>query len=106
MKKVKVFVSRYNTYAVSDLDIEDWYTDILRDLHFASDTIVVATGTMLDRLRLGHKMGELQIECVEFDGQQIEVDINGNLEYWPKGLFDQHENIMAKLAGWEVDKTL
>lgn len=30
----------------------------------------------------------------------LSVDINGNLNEWPNGFFDQSENDMAKLAGW------
>lgn len=86
MKKIKVIVCKNDTYSVSDLLIDDWYAEILAIISFGFDTIKIATGTMLDRLRLGHKMGELQIECVEFDGQQIEVDINGKLKSWPEGI--------------------
>jgi len=40
-----------------------------------------------------------------FDGQTIRIDSNGNLESWPRGLFDMLDNQLMVLIDWPQENS-
>jgi len=45
---------------------------------------------------------DVGINCLEQTQEELITYVAGNsqLSCWPKGVFNQHENIVAKLLGW------
>ncbi|HHZ69181.1 MAG TPA: hypothetical protein EYN67_01185 [Flavobacteriales bacterium] len=83
MKKINVIISNDNKYAVTDWNAREWYLS-LND----GDTATVATGTMLNELRVGVRSEEIEQFSFEFKGQTINCGESGQLSDWPIGLFD------------------
>lgn len=96
-KEIDVIVSKEDVDSVSDFNIEKWYDGVLG----SSDRVVrVGNGVMLDRLRAGVVVGELKPFKTVFNNVVVEMAENSQLSQWPKGMFDQHEKIVAAILGW------
>lgn len=47
--------------------------------------------------RVQIKEKELRGYYIEFDNQEIRIDVNGSLENYPDGLYDEDLNLLMKL---------
>ena len=90
MKKINVVISNDNKHAVTDWNARDWYL-ALED----GDTAFVATGLMLNELRLGVRSKEVEPFSFTFDDKTISCGENGQLDDWPCGFMD-HQGIQIK----------
>lgn len=84
MKKLQVVVTTDSQYAVSDWEVESWYKEQLKH----GGTAYVATSLMLNELRVGVRLGELEPFSFEFEGETINCLETGELNNWPNGLGD------------------
>lgn len=79
--------------SVSDHKIEEWFESVI-----GLDSVNFGTTAQLDRLRLGHVVGEIDLkEVVTYNLEHIPVDRYGNLENWPQEL-SNYTPIIRKLA--------
>ena len=92
-----VVVSKEDKFACSDANVESWMDHIIAEKLYV---INIATETQFNMVRLMHVDKVINIENVYFNDDVIKIDINGQLERYPKGLFDKNENIIAKLIKW------
>ena len=70
---IRVVVSKNDCDSISDFNVESWYKRVLEDTP-EGGSILVATGTMLDRIRLAHVKEEVFIEAIIFEDKIILVD--------------------------------
>tara|TARA_R100001594_G_C3874639_1_gene224356 strand:- start:106 stop:402 length:297 start_codon:yes stop_codon:yes gene_type:complete len=96
---IRVVVSKNDCDSISDFNVESWYKRVLEETPEGGN-IIVATGTMLDRIRLAHVKEEVFIEAIIFEDKIILVGENGEVTKWHEGMLDQHDCITAKLLGW------
>lgn len=84
MKKLQVVVTKDSKYALSDWDVEKWFQELL----VSGDVAYVASANMLNEVRLGVRLGEIEPCSFEFEGQTINILPTGELDHWPNGLGD------------------
>ncbi|AWK84638.1 hypothetical protein [Photobacterium damselae] len=85
LKRLQVIITSDSQYAISDFDVENWYQALLLE---SSNVAHVATGLMLNELRIGVRLCELEPFSFEFRGETVNCLKNGELDKWPNGLFD------------------
>ena len=90
MKKIRVIISNGNEHAVTDWNARDWYL-ALKD----NDNAFVATSAMLNQLRLGVRLGEIEPFSFLFYDETINCGSKGELDKWPCGFMD-HLGISVK----------
>lgn len=87
MKKINVIISEENKHAMADCNVYAWYKDLLKTPEEV--TVYVASGVQINQIRLGVRLGEVELFDFEFKGQTIKVDKQGQLSSWPLDLYDE-----------------
>lgn len=83
MKNINIVITEDNAFAVSDWNVGKWYESLA-----SGTTVQVATSVMLNELRIGVRLGEIEPFTFEFDGEVINCLPSGELDKWPNGLGD------------------
>jgi len=98
MKKINVLFSKDNNHAVTDCNAASWYQTLLACSNEGGvQTAVMATGTMLNELRIGVRLKEIEPFEFQYEGQTIKCGEQGQLDSWPLGLFDELSSQMYVL---------
>lgn len=84
MQKLQVVITKDSQYALSDWAVEEWYQSLLKQ----GGVAYVATSVMLNELRIGVRLGEIEPFSFEFGGETVYCLPNGELDKWPNGLGD------------------
>ena len=85
MKKLNVIISKKSEHAISDWDVLDWYKEALNG---DENTVYVATSIMLNELRVGVRLGEIEPFSFDYEGETVNCLKDGQLDKWPNGLGD------------------
>ncbi|MEZ8198471.1 hypothetical protein [Vibrio splendidus] len=103
MKKLNVIISKKSEHALSDWDVLGWYENIL---NCEETTVFVATSIMLNELRVGVRLGEIEPFSFEFEGHTVKCLDDGRLDNWPNGLGDhlviQMESLLKRISRKEA----
>lgn len=87
VKQVTVTISDDNRHAVTDMQVLNWYRNLITEKKPVAN---VATMNMFNELRVGVRLGEIQPFSFMFEGQEYKIGSNGELKpNWPLNFFDQ-----------------
>jgi len=85
MKKIHVVISKDNKHAVSDWEARNWYQNLLN----SGETAYVASSIMLNELRVGVRLKEIEPFSFEYEGGTYSIGEDAKLSPdWPKGFMD------------------
>lgn len=99
-KKINVVITKDDADAVSDWSLESWYKN-LKD----GDTARLSSILMFNEIRVGVSRGEVEPFTFTYDGEELSVDSNGEVQpRWPDG-FGDHLIIQMDMLLLKIDRT-
>ena len=86
MKKITAILTKKDEHSVSDWNLDAWYQGVLA----GDGTVYFSNILMLNELRLGVRLGEIEPFSFEFEGNTINIYYTGELSKWYNGLGDHN----------------